>query len=411
LSIPPISRRHFLGGVAAVGGTALAGCSADATSNGPPGPGTSGGVEASPTSDDPADQSSGDGILVLINLDGGNDGLNTVCPVEDGRYRAARGGLALDPAATHALSEGFALHPALSGCKALWDRGRLAVVHGVGFAELDRSHFHCRDVWQSGDPSSTSDGWVGRWLDTGRADVLRAVAVDRLLPLLLRGAERSGAVVPPGRFGLPDEARLRPLLTELSRVDPDRPALAAAVAASTADLLELTAAVSPVLAEAEADDGVGAGDALVARLDTVAALIDAGLGTRVYTVQLGGFDTHAGQAPLHADLLGELDRALTGFLARVAGPPVTVAVWSEFGRRLASNASGGTDHGKGSVVLVAGQVAGGHHGDPPPLDRLDDGDLATTVDFRSVLGGLAEGVLGLPAADVVGSVHRPLALV
>jgi uncharacterized protein (DUF1501 family) len=405
----PITRRHFLGGAAAVGGTALAGCSTDPTSTGAPN--ATAASEPALTSGTTTDASSGDGILVLVNLDGGNDGLNTVCPVDDGRYRAARGALALDPTATHALSEGFALHPALAGCKALWDQGELAVVHGVGFEELDRSHFHCRDVWQAGDPSSTTSGWVGRWLDTGRADVLRAVAVDRLLPLLLRGAERSGAVVPPGRFGLPDEDQLRPLLAELSRVDPDRPALASVVAASTADLLELTSAVAPVLGGDEADDAVGAGEGLVAKLDTVAALIDAELGTRVFTVQLGGFDTHAGQAPVHAGLLAELDRALTGFLARVTGRAVTVAVWSEFGRRVAPNASGGTDHGKGSVVLVAGRVAGGHHGDPPPLDRLDDGDLATTVDFRSVLGGLAEGVLGLPAVDVVGSTHRPLALV
>lgn len=408
MTTSPFTRRRFLGGAAAAGAVAFAGCTAES----PAGDGAAGAGPAEPLpSSVTTDPSGGDGILVLVNLDGGNDGLNTVCPVEDGRYRAGRGGLALDPRATHPLSEGFALHPAMRGCKALWDEGRLAVVHGVGFAELDRSHFHCRDVWQAGDPSSTDTGWVGRWLDVGRADVLRAVAIDRLLPLLLRGADRRGAVVPPGRFGLPDEARLRPLLTELTRVDAALPALAAQVAASTADLLELTATVAPVLADAEADDRVGAGDGLVAALDTVATLVDADLGTRVFTAKLGGFDTHAGQAPVHADLLGELDRALTAFLARMAGRAVTVAVWSEFGRRLAPNASGGTDHGKASVMLLAGRVAGGHHGDPPPLDRLDDGDLATTVDFRSVLGGLAEGVLGVPATEVVGAAHRPLELV
>ena len=403
---PPITRRTFVGGAAALGGTTLAGCSA--------GPRT---TDAAVTSTTPAapgrDQGEppGDGILVLVNLDGGNDGLNTVCPVEDGRYRAARGALALAPDAVHTLSEGFALHPVLAGCKELWDQERLAVIHGVGFADLDRSHFHCRDVWQAGDSSSTSSGWVGRWLDGGGADVLRAVAVDRLLPLVLRGDVRSGAVVPPGRFGLPDEAQLRPLLDEMSRPDPSRAAVAAAVAASNADLLDLTAVVAPVLEGATVDDAVGSGDGLVGKLDTVATLIDADLGTRVYTVQLGGFDTHAGQAAVHAGLLGELDRALTGFLAKVAGRAVTVAVWSEFGRRLTSNASGGTDHGKGSVMLVAGRVAPGHHGEPPPLDRLDDGDLVTTVDFRSVLGGLAEGVLGVAASDLVGSAHPPLAVV
>ena len=132
---PPITRRTFVGGAAALGGTTLAGCSA--------GPRT---TDAAVTSTTPAapgrDQGEppGDGILVLVNLDGGNDGLNTVCPVEDGRYRAARGALALAPDAVHTLSEGFALHPALAGCKELWDQERLAVIHGVGFADLDRSH-------------------------------------------------------------------------------------------------------------------------------------------------------------------------------------------------------------------------------------------------------------------------------
>jgi uncharacterized protein (DUF1501 family) len=318
LRTPPITRRTFVGGAAALGGTTLAGCSA--------GPRT---TDAAVTSTTPAapgrDQGEppGDGILVLVNLDGGNDGLNTVCPVEDGRYRAARGALALAPDAVHTLSEGFALHPVLAGCKELWDQERLAVIHGVGFADLDRSHFHCRDVWQAGDSSSTTSGWVGRWLDGGGADVLRAVAVDRLLPLVLRGDVRSGAVVPPGRFGLPDEAQLRPLLDEMSRPDPSRAAVAAAVAASNADLLDLTAVVAPVLEGATVDDAVGSGDGLVGKLDTVATLIDADLGTRVYTVQLGGFDTHAGQAAVHAGLLGELDRALTGFLAKVAGRAVT----------------------------------------------------------------------------------------
>ncbi len=407
MSDPKISRRHFLGGAAVLGGTALMGCSGTPhASDAAIASSTSGSLTGS------TGRAKGSGTLVLINLDGANDGLNTVCPVEDSRYRSARGDLALDGGSCHPLSEGFVLHPALVGCKALWDQDRLAVVHGVGFAELDRSHFHCRDVWQSAQPTSTSTGWVGRWLDQSSGDVLGAVAVDRLLPLVMRGETRRGAVVPPGEFNLPGGDALRPALAQMSAADRDRADAADLVAASNGDLLALADAVGPVLSGGDGRNvAVGDPDPLASRLETVAALIAADLGTRVYTVTLGGFDTHAAQAATHHQLLSELDGAITAFLRQVAGRDVTVAVWSEFGRRVAANASGGTDHGKASVMLLAGRVQSGHHGDPPPLDKLDDGDLRTTVDFRSVLGGLAEGVLGLDAADLVGADHRPLAVV
>lgn len=397
----PISRRHFLGGAAAVSGAALVGCS---TESGPR-------AGAATTSTSPPSLGGGDdGILVLVNLDGGNDGLNTVCPSEDGRYRSARGALALDPNATHPLSEGFGLHPALSRTKQIWDRGDLAIVHGVGFSGLDRSHFHCRDVWQAANDRPTN-GWVGRWLDSTEHDAMAAVAVDRLLPLVLRGDLRSGAVVPPAPFTLPDEAALSSALNRMGKAHRSQTELEAAVAASIGDLMGVGEMVAPVLSHLDGDEQVGTGHSLTAKLETVAALIAADLGTRVFTVQLGGFDTHASQLATHAALLGELDSAIARFLDLIGNRPVTVAVWSEFGRRVAANASEGTDHGKASVMLVAGQVKGGHHGDPSMLNRLDDGDLATTMDFRSVLGGLAEGVLGLDSADVVGKSYKPLSLV
>lgn len=398
----PVSRRHFLGGAAAVGGAVLTGC----TSEAPVVPA----AEAEPSATKVTDP--GDGILVLVNLDGGNDGLNTVCPVTDGRYRSLRGSLALDPAKTHEMSEGFVLHPSLTSFKRMWDAGNLGVVHGVGFEGLDRSHFHCRDVWQAARSERVTTGWLGRWLDDTGGDALTAVAVDRLLPLVLRGETNSGGVVPSGAFMLPDMAALGDSVTLMAGVDSRRSDLASAVARSTADLLEVVDVVSPVLGEERSgSDEIGNPEGLTAKLDAVAALISAGVATRVFTVQLGGFDTHAGQAPTHAALLAELDRAVDNLLRRTVGHPVTVAVWSEFGRRVTSNASGGTDHGKASVMLLAGRVAGGHHGDPPGLDRLDDGDLATTVDFRSVLGGLAQGVLGIDAGRYVGTDHAVMAVV
>ena len=310
------------------------------------------------------------------------------------------------------MSEGFVLHPSLTSFKRMWDAGNLGVVHGVGFEGLDRSHFHCRDVWQAARSERVTTGWLGRWLDDTGGDALTAVAVDRLLPLVLRGETNSGGVVPSGAFMLPDMAALGDSVALMAGVDSRRSDLASAVARSTADLLEVVDVVSPVLGEERSgSDEIGNPEGLTAKLDAVAALISAGVATRVFTVQLGGFDTHAGQAPTHAALLAELDRAVDNLLRRTVGHPVTVAVWSEFGRRVTSNASGGTDHGKASVMLLAGRVAGGHHGDPPGLDRLDDGDLATTVDFRSVLGGLAQGVLGIDAGRYVGTDHPVMAVV
>lgn len=361
---------------------------------------------------------SGSGRLVIVTLHGGNDALNTVIPVGDSKYAQLRGDLAIDAAAAHDVGDGFALNPELDGMKGLWDAGRLAIVHGVGFPELDRSHFHCMDVWQAGNTDDLGTGWLGRWLDAVSDDPLDAVAVGSRLPLLMRGARRSAAVVPVGPLTLPGDDRLRRSFTELTAADPSRSPLAALVASTTAESLELVDTVGPLLdvPAPDSDDAApggladGAEGELAAQLDVVATLIDAEMPTRVYAVELGGFDTHANQAGTHTTLMGQLDGAISGFLSRVPDD-VTVLVYSEFGRRVAPNASAGTDHGRAGTVMLAGAVIGGHHGAPPPLDRLDDGDLATTVDFRSIYAGLLQDVIGIDAGDILPGAPAPLALV
>lgn len=394
-----LTRRRFLAGASVLGASvALGACQASSPDAGPTA--VAGDARGA---DDP-------GVLVIVTLNGGNDALNTVAPVGDPRYADLRGELALDPAAAHDLGDGLGLHPALVGTKALWDEGRLAVVHGVGFDGLDRSHFHCMDVWQAGSVDDLTTGWIGRWLDAEGSGPLDAIAVGRMLPLLGRGARRSAATVPPGPFDPPGDAGLEALVTGLA-ADEGRAPLAELVARSTADLYEVAGEVAPVVGAAAEPDAT-AGDDLATSLGTVAGLIDAGLPTRVYAVQLGGFDTHANQASVHEALLTELDGALSAFCDQVAGRPVTVLVYSEFGRRVAPNGSAGTDHGSGGTVLVAGSVRGGHHGEPADLGRLVEGDLVTAVDFRAVYGGVLEDVLGIPAADVLGSgAPRPLHLV
>ena len=397
-----LNRRQFLAGVGALGastalGTGRVGAAAPTRQT----------SSSAPT----VAEGSGQPTLVLVTLYGGNDALNTVVPTGDARYATLRGSLALDPSTVLDIGDGFGLHPSLVRSKALWDQGRLAAVHGVGFAALDRSHFHCMDVWQSGSEDDLSTGWVGRWLDAVSDDPLDAVAVGTNLPLLLRGERRSAAVVPAGPVSLPGGDAFSHAVSLLGADAQGGSGLAALVAGSTADLLTVVGTVGPILGQAPAagdDDAVEAG--LGASLDAVATMIEHDLPTRLYSVDLRGFDTHAGQAPVHAALLGQLDAALGSFVDRMVDRPVTVAVYSEFGRRVTPNASDGTDHGGGGTVLLAGRVRPGHHGEPPRLDALVDGDLATTTDFRSVFGGLVGDVLGVDPGDLFPHAPRPLQL-
>ena len=402
----PITRRQFLGGAAILGGAAAAGAfGLSKVGDG----GDDHHAVSSPTSTTAKGTGAGAGALVLVTLYGGNDALNTVVPISDPQYAALRGDLALDPAELQPLDADFALHPALAGCKQLWDAQQLAIVHGVGFADLDRSHFHCMDVWQAGSETDHDTGWVGRWLDARGKDPLDAVNVGRNLPLLMRGVRKSAAVVPASRFELPGDAALRTHLQALTKPSKDRSALAADVASSTADLLAVVGEVGPVVAADPSDQLEG--ETLGTRMQAVAAMIEAELPTRVYSVDLSSFDTHASQAATHEALLKELDDGLHAFVTRVQDRPVTVAVYSEFGRRVVPNASAGTDHGHGGVMLLAGNVRAGHHGEPPSLAKLDDGDLATTTDYRAVLGGLLEEVVGTESADILGQGPKPLVLV
>ncbi|MDT3442380.1 MULTISPECIES: DUF1501 domain-containing protein [unclassified Pseudofrankia] len=406
----------------------------------------------------------GGGVLVVVTLYGGNDGLNMVIPVEDPAYRAARGELAYSAEQALPLTDGFALHPAMTGLRKLWDDHRLAIIRGVGYPKPDHSHFRSMAIWQTASPETASTtGWLGRWLDAqaktpaggssapgassapagssspGSAAALRVVSVGPTLAPLVVGATTAAAAVPTGPFTAPGGA-IGQELRQLYRPDPVDGPLAARVASSGADLFTVAGTLGPVLAgQADQDTGPagqldgGGGDAtaapaagtatsppasatvaaakageLGAQLDVVAACIRAGVPTRAYSVNLGGFDTHIMEKATQAKLLGELDAALTRFQAAIVGDPhgtaVTTVVYSEFGRRVAANANDGTDHGTAAPVLVLGtNVRGGFHGDAPSLTNLDDGDLRFTTDFRSVYATLLERVLGTEAGVVLGS--------
>jgi uncharacterized protein (DUF1501 family) len=360
----------------------------------------------SAASDEPLDPDAG--VLVVLTLYGGNDGLNTVVPASDDAYRRARSELAYEPAEVLDLGDGLGLNPGLTGLKALWDDKRLSIVRGVGYPEPDRSHFRSMAIWQTASPkTAVATGWLGRWLDTTGADPLRALAIDPVLPPLLAGEKTAAAALPAGGLMLP-KGDLGAAFAKLGATEPGEERWRAAAAKSIADLHDASRVLGGgVAGDTEPDEdeqrnkGASAGGAggLAAQLDVVARLIEAGVPTRAYSVSLGGFDTHADERGTQERLLTELDGALAPFVARLRGTDrgkkVVVLVYSEFGRRVRANASDGTDHGTAGPVFVLGErVTGGFHGEQPSLTDLADDDLRVTTDFRDVYATMLADVLG-----------------
>lgn len=359
--------------------------------------------------------------LVLVTLYGGNDGLGTVVPAADPAYRRARPELAYAPEEVLDLGEGLGLNPSMTGLHGLWGEGRLAIVRGVGYPEPDRSHFRSMAIWQLGSTdASTRTGWLGRWLDGSDGGPLQAISIGPVLPPLLAGERTAGVAVPLDGLGLPpgvDASRLRAAGAPAGG-EPDSYGQARAGMLDLADAHDALAGADTPPESGDTDDeartsGASAGGqaALGRQLEMVGRCMRAGLPTRVYSVSLGGFDTHANEKQAQSTLLGDLDTAVTGFLRDVAAVPggdgVVVMVHSEFGRRVAANAADGTDHGTAGPVLLAGPgVRGGFLGDQPSLTDLVDGDLAVTVDFRDVYASVLADVVGTDPERILGPTGR-----
>ena len=348
-------------------------------------------------------------VLVMLTLYGGNDGLGTVIPAADPAYQRARPDLAYAEEEVLPLGEGLGLNPGMTGLKKLWDDRHLAIVRGVSYPQPDHSHFRSMAIWQTASPTDPlPTGWLGRWLDASGSDPLLAVSIGPVLPPMLAGATTAGAALPVSGLALPQGALGR-AFTALGQRASGEPAPQAAAAAAVTDLHRAVAAFasavnSPTNTAHPARQG---GGALAAQLDIVARCIEIGAPSRVYCVSLGGFDTHADERATQQRLLTQLDSAVAAFLDRMAttdrGRKVVLAAYSEFGRRVAANASQGTDHGTSGPVLIAGHpVTGGFYGDQPSLTDLDDGDLKTTTDFRDTYATLLAKVLNTDPARILG---------
>jgi uncharacterized protein (DUF1501 family) len=347
------------------------------------------------------------GVLVVVTLYGGNDGLNTVVPAGDSAYQNARSELAYKPDEVLDVGEGLGLNPGMKGFKSLWDGGKLAILRGVGYPKPDHSHFRSMAIWQTASPeTSVPTGWLGRWLDATGDDPLRAVSVDPVLPPLLAGARTAAASLPVGGLTLPKGA-LGTAFRGLGAAQAGEGYWQSRAARSVGDLHRAVQRLGGHQSEKDAPGKSKPREGeLAAQLDVVAGLIEAGVPSRAYSVSLGGFDTHADERGTQQRLLTELDGALTPFVQRLAktdrGKQAVVMVYSEFGRRVTANASQGTDHGTAGPMFVLGQnVHGGFHGAEPSLTDLDDGDLKLTTDFRDVYATMVEDVLGTDAGQVL----------
>jgi uncharacterized protein (DUF1501 family) len=357
-------------------------------------------------------------ILVLVTLYGGNDGLNTLVPATDSNYQNARPGLALTPSQCLPLSDGLFLNGSMTGMKYIWDQNKLAIVRGVGYPNPDRSHFSSMAIWQSASTSGdTSTGWIGRWLDTQNPDPLKVISIGSTPPPLIAGEKYVGSVLPLNGFNLPkgvfgnEYAELgvannyqNPLLARASQSISDLFTLGEDVSAT---LKNPTPTVDPAItALTQAGASFGSDASLSGQLDVVAKLININVPTRVWSVSLGGFDTHADELQSQNGLLKVLSDSVSKFYGQIQNisraNDVVVMVYSEFGRRVHANASQGTDHGTSAPVFIFGnKVKGGFYGDQPSLTNLNQGDLWATTDFRDVYGGLLHDLLNQPVDQII----------
>jgi uncharacterized protein (DUF1501 family) len=396
-----------------------------------------------------------DTVLVIVELDGGNDGLSTVVPYTDDNYKRARPTLAFDRNQILKLDDSLGLNPGLQALEGLWQEGKVAIVQGVGYPDPMRSHLESRHIWQTADPTQkTSSGWVARCagLLADDAEAIPSLYVGTSeLPIALSGTALG---VPAVHYSKPYRLRLDPheLVPESLRPQLDTDAalrrsrgleskralveqLARGDSAHEGNLLQFvrrralqTYATVDALydlteqhrrlypQQPRSISEAARGQSLRADLGLVARIITADLGTRVFYVAFDGFDTHSRQRRQHESALQEVGRAIGAFFQDLADAGheqrVILATFSEFGRRVAENASGGTDHGGGSCLFIVGpRVRGGLVGAHPRLDQLVQGDLAHHTDFRQVYATLIDQWLGCDSVGVLGSPFSHLPLV
>lgn len=360
--------------------------------------------------------------LVIIQLSGGNDGLNTIIPYGNDIYYQKRNTIAINKPDIITLNEMQGLNPNLSALKEIYDQGRMCIINSVGYPNPDRSHFRSMDIWQTGSESNQflTTGWIGRYLDSNCASCKNpytAIEVDDTLSLAMKGAKMKGiAVEDPNKLY---QTTREPFFKELvhshsdSNLNEDNLGYLYKTMAETyssADYIQKTSKTYSVTAEYPATP-------LGNQLKTVSKFINSGLQTRVYYISLSGFDTHVGQQNQQGRQLKIYGDAVAAFVKdlKQSGKldDTLVMTFSEFGRRVEQNASNGTDHGTANNILLFGGKLkkAGIYNDAPDLAQLDNGDLKYTVDFRDVYATLLDKWLDVNNSQVLGKNFKGLDII
>ncbi|GFZ81891.1 hypothetical protein GCM10008018_29490 [Paenibacillus marchantiophytorum] len=369
------------------------------------------------------DEGVDDPVLVVVQLSGGNDGINTLIPYGQGVYYDSRPTLAYQQKDVLALDNHVGLHPSLVGLSALYKLGKLAVIQGVGYPEPDHSHFRSMEIWQTAEPQKISrSGWLARYVDSslrGNNNPLKAVQIGASGSKAFASEKVSFPVIQSlETYNLIDP--------KTAMLDKNRLTKAFLDMYSTQNQVEQLRVVSG--RGSEAYKSVEAIQALTATyankveypktnfakdLQLVSKLLAGKSGTRVFNVQIGGFDDHADEKVQHAKVLTQVDEGLAAFYkdleAQGLQDRVMVMMFSEFGRRVKENGSGGTDHGTAAPMFVmGGKVNGGMYGAYPSLSNLDNGDLKYEVDFRSVYSTLVDKWLKGDVSAVLGHTYETM---
>jgi uncharacterized protein (DUF1501 family) len=344
-------------------------------------------------------------ILVVIELSGGNDGLNTVVPFGDAAYYRARPKLGIPERDVIRCADGFGFHPSMVGFERLYKEGTLAVVHGCGYDHPSLSHFSSMGFWHTGVPNGGEPlGWLGRvadeTLDPSRRNLIVNLGTSQ--SLAVRSRQHSPLVFDdPARFRRDGSDAEKQALADLSQPRSSPNSTLEFLAATAHNATESSDFVRRASSSYRTPVDYGQGGGLGGNLQRVAALIAADMPTRLYyvTYQGNNFDTHVQQADLHSRLLMYTADAVRGFIEDVArlgrGDDVAVMLFTEFGRRVEENGSLGTDHGTATPMFLVGRgVKGGLYGRPPSLTDLDDGNLKMTTDFRRVYATVIDEWLG-----------------
>jgi len=354
----------------------------------------------------------GNKVLVILQLSGGNDGLNTVIPVRNDIYYKVRPKLGIDKSKSLLLNDEVGLHPALTSLRDLYNDGSLGILNSVGYPNPDRSHFRSMDIWHSASNSDeyVNTGWIGRYLDAqcaGCDKPTQALEIDDTLSLALKGEQVKGLAMrdPRRLYGTAHEQFFKDIVSNHKDQAGEQPVdylyKTMAETVASADYIFKQSRVHPTKAQYP---GTGLGQSF----KTIASLIFSDINTKVYYVSLGSFDTHVNQAGQQQRLFTEMNDAIKAFVADLKAnnrfQDVMLTTFSEFGRRVAQNASGGTDHGTANnMFFVSGALKQpGVLNALPDLADLQEGDLKHKVDFKQVYATILKNWLQTDDKKILG---------